>query len=496
MAVPACTSPHATLTQLLARQAAARGPSTALQFGDEALGYGALQRRVVAAAQWLGQRGIGRGDRVAWLGLNHPAQIVLLFALARLGAALLPLNFRLAAAEWQGQLADTGPKLVLHDAAWVEPARSLASAMGVPAAMSSDLPADPTGEPVPDAGQPADAALLVFTSGTTGGPKAAVHTQANLLANMAIASQVQRMTADDTVLTVLPLFHVGGLCIQTLPALHAGARVLLHPRFSPDDTLAAIARERPTLTLQVPATMKALVEHPGWHATDLSCLRAVWAGSSLLPAPLVEAFHARGVPLCNVYGATESGPFSIALPPEHARDHAGSCGWPAPGVEAMLGEAHGDAAELLLRGPNVVRRYWPDHPAVDADGWFHTGDLATRAVDGSFTIAGRAKDLIISGGENVHPAEVEGVLAGHPAVAECAAFGLPDPQWGELVAVGVVLKPGAHADEAALRAHLQGRLARFKQPRRWLWLDALPKTALGKVQRQELARMARAPDGG
>ncbi|MGV3493615.1 MAG: class I adenylate-forming enzyme family protein, partial [Ramlibacter sp.] len=296
------------------------------------------------------------------------------------------------------------------------------------------------------------------------------------------------MTARDTVLTVLPLFHVGGLCIQTLPALEAGARVLLQARFHPGETLDAIRADRPTLTLQVPATMKALIEHPRWQETDLSCLRAVWAGSSLLPAPLVQAFHARGVPVCNVYGATETGPFSVALPPEHAMDHVGSCGWPAPEVEARLGPPHGDTAELLLRGPNIVRRYWPDTPACDAEGWFATGDLAQQAADGSYTIVGRAKDLIISGGENIHPAEVEQALMQHPAVAECAAFALPDARWGEIVAMAVVLQPGQAAGKEDLQAHLQQRLARFKLPRRWFFRAALPKTALGKVQRNVLAR--------
>jgi fatty-acyl-CoA synthase len=237
--------------------------------------------------------------------------------------------------------------------------------------------------------------------------------------------------------------------------------------------------------------MKALVEHPRWPQARLASLRAVWAGSSLIPRSLVEAFHARGLPVCNVYGATETGPFSIALPPAQAMDHAGSCGWPAPGVEVRLHEPKEDGAgELLVRAPNVIARYWPDQPARDGQGWFHTGDLAVRAADGSYTVVGRARDLIISGGENIHPAEIEAALAEHPAVAECAAFGLPDAEWGEVVAVAIVRRPGVALNEEDLQAHLAGRIARFKQPRRWFWLDALPKTALGKVQRQALARLA------
>jgi fatty-acyl-CoA synthase len=454
--------------------------------------YAQLQAAATGAAAVAWHRwGVRPGDRVAWLAANHPAQLALLFGLARIGAALLPLNTRLAPPEWDRLMAECSPRLVMHDPAFAEAARALAARAGLPAHphQALDTPAEPDAPLLASADAPA---LLVFTSGTTGGPKAAVHTQAHLLANMAIASSAQRMTAGDTVLTVLPLFHVGGLCIQTLPALYAGARVLLHARFHPGDVLAAIARDRPTLTLQVPATMKALIDHPQWAATPLESLRAVWAGSSLLPQALVEAFHARGVPVCNVYGATETGPFSLALPPEHAFDHVGSCGWPAPGVEAQLGHAHGDAAELLLRGPNVVERYWPEVPARGTQGWFATGDLARQAGDGSYTIVGRAKELIISGGENIHPAEVEGALASHPAVAECACFALPDAKWGEVVAAAVVLQPGAQAGEGELTEHLAARIARFKLPRRWFFREELPKTALGKVQRGVLAREAAA----
>ncbi|WP_332824911.1 class I adenylate-forming enzyme family protein [Ramlibacter sp.] len=464
------------------------GKGTALLFNGRGVTFADLQAAADAAAAvaWHAW-GVRPGDRVAWLGANDPAQLALLFGLARIGAALLPLNFRLAPAELQRVLADCTPRHLVHDAEWAGAAADLARACGVvahplEALAQQGLPA------APDHAAPDAPVLLVCTSGTTGGPKAAVHTQRNLLANMAIAASVQEIDASDTVLTVLPLFHVGGLCIQTLPALWAGARVILHRRFHPGDTLACIAADRPTLTLQVPATMKALVDHPQWETTDFSSLRAVWAGSSLLPAALIDRFHARGLPVCNVYGATETGPFSIALPPPRAMDHVGSCGWPAPGVEARQGTAHGDAAELLLRGPNVVARYWPDLPARDADGWFATGDLAQQAADGSWRIVGRARDLIISGGENVHPAEIELALADHPAVAECAAFGVPDAQWGEVVAMAVVLHAGATATPDELGAHLAQRVARFKLPRRWLFRASLPKTALGKVQRAQLAR--------
>jgi len=509
--------PDRSLDGLLQRLARERAQAVALSEREPASPAGA-DTRYADLAQWAAtvadrlqtQHGVQPGDRVAWLGLNHPLQIVLMFALARLGALLVPLNHRLAPAEWAAVLTDCQPRLLVHDAHFASAVEALPGP--APAGMccipSRQLPLgpDPAVAPGPQHLGRDDArdqpVLLVYTSGTTGAPKAAVHTQGNLLANMAIAARVQGLTANDTVLTVLPLFHVGGLCIQTLPALSVGARVLLFSRFDAAATLDCIANERPTLTLQVPATLKALTEHPRWITTDLSSLRAVWAGSSLLPPAPLAAFHARGVPVCNVYGSTETGPFSIALPPEHAQEHAGSCGWPAPGVEAELRDAlgtvvpPGSVGEICIRAPNVVRYYWPDRSACDADGFFHSGDLAQQAPDGSYTVVGRSKDMIISGGENIYPAEIENLLQQHPLVVECSVIGQADARWGEVAVVVLVLQPTEHErpDWAEpFQQFLEGRLARYKWPRRWLRVDALPKTALGKVQKAALKRLLDAP---
>lgn len=497
--------PAVSFDALLAHLMAQQPEAPALSWRDPAesgsawdtLSRARLAAQVAACASRLtAQHRLQPGDRVAWLGHNHPMLIVLLFALARCGAVLVPLNHRLSPAEWRTVLADCQPALLVHDEAFATAAQALApNTTPLPlqalSATSAEAPATlPT--PPTDAQTPL---LLVYTSGTTGLPKAAVHTQGNLLANMAIATQVQGLSERDTVLTVLPLFHVGGLCIQTLPALSVGAHVRLFARFDATATLASIAHDRPTLTLQVPATLKALTEHPQWAATDLSSLRAVWAGSSLLPPAPLAAFHARGVPVCNVYGSTETGPFSVALPPEQAADHVGSCGWPAPGVEVQLHDALGQpvavgaVGEIRVRAPNVVRHYWPDHPACDANGFFHSGDLARQAPDGSFTVVGRAKDMVISGGENIYPAEIENLLLQHPLVTECAVVGQADARWGEVAVAVVVLQPTAWAGEhwaQPLQDFLVGRLARYKWPRRWLKVDNLPKTALGKVQKAAL----------
>lgn len=502
--------PARSLPGLLQALAQTRPDASALRWLDTTHGarsdwsFSRLNAEADELARSFMALGVRPGDRVAWLGANHPALIAALFALGRLEAVLVPLNTRLAPAEWAAVLDDCTPKLLVHDTSFNEAAGVLCHGPGRPVDLTLDhLLACAPSTLLPET--PANAldrpVLLVYTSGTTGAPKAAVHTQGNLLANMAIAAPVQGLTAEDTVLTVLPLFHVGGLCIQTLPALSVGATVLLHSRFDPSATLRAIAEERPSLTLQVPATLQALTGHPDWASTDLTGLRAVWAGSSVLPPEPLKAFMARGIPVSNVYGSTETGPFSIALPPEHAASHIGSCGWPAPGVQIrLLGPdgrpvAPGDVGEIAVRAPNVVTTYWPDRPALDADGFFRSGDLARQADDGSFTVVGRAKDMIISGGENIYPAEIENLIAQHPAVAECSVVGQADARWGEVAVAVVVLRDPQVATEgwdAPLRAFLDGRLARYKWPRRWVRLEALPRTALGKVKKAELVAALKA----
>lgn len=507
--------PFATLADVLRHHAALRPTAAAVRYEGADTDYAQLAAQADRLAQYLHASGVEPGQRVAWLGFNHPLQLALLFALAQCGAIGVPLNYRLAPPEWDSVMADCTPCLLVSDAHWADAASSLAARAGVAhrqleaLAAMAPLPAEVQPREGLDGRVLADApVLLVYTSGTTGRPKGALHTQGNLLANMALAQSAMALQAADLVATVLPLFHVGGLCIQTLPALYAGASVLLHARFDAAATLACIAQERPTLTLQVPATLRALTEHPQWPTTDLSSLRAVWAGSSVIPPHLVQALHARDIPLCNVYGSTETGPFSIALGPAHAASHLGSCGWPARAqglvvqarLEPLTGQAggHTDPAvgELCIRAPNVAACYWQAQSSLDAQGYFHTGDLARRAADGSYTVVGRAKDMLISGGENIYPAEIENLLVGHPALADCAVIGLPDAQWGEVVVACVVLRARQEGDNDAvaqeLAAFLAGKIARYKLPRRWVMVQALPKTALGKVQKAQLASLVAA----
>jgi fatty-acyl-CoA synthase len=337
-----------------------------------------------------------------------------------------------------------------------------------------------------------DTPLLVgYTSGTTGRPKGAVLTHAALVANGAMSQHLHAMTSADHVLTVLPLFHLGGLNIQTTPALLCGASVTLHARFSPDAALDALAQDRPTLTLLVPATIQAVIGHPRFPAADLSCLRAVSTGSQIVPQHLVDALQARGLTVLQVYGATETGPVAIYTRLGGDTTRPGSTGLPGLMCEARVVDEEGaelpagKAGEVEVRGPNVLREYWGNAAATAEalhDGWYRTGDLATRDADGHFFIHDRKKNLIISGGENIYPAEIERVLCAHPAVADAAVIGRPDPRWQEAPVAYVILRDGAAVDALALRTYLRGQLARFKVPRDILFVDSLPRTALGKVQ--------------
>jgi fatty-acyl-CoA synthase len=429
-----------------------------------------------AAEAHLKQTGVARGQIVAWLGHNSWDMIATLVACQRIGAVLLPLNWRLAAAELGA--------IVRHAQA--------AHLLGTPELESLALDVLRQGplHAGPAEGIQKGDLLLVYTSGTTGQPKGALHTAAGMQANAVAAIAAQHLTARDRVLSVLPLFHVGGLCIQTLPALVVGAKLSLLPRFEPVAWFDAVEQWKPTTTLLVPAVMKALVDHPRWATADLSSLAYVNSGSQIVPRALIDAFQTRGLPVAQVYGSTETGPVSVVLKPEEALTHPGMAGRPALNVQLKLAED----GEILLKAPNLMRGYHrSSEPALDEQGWFHTGDLALEHADGLLEVVGRSKELIISGGENIHPAEIEQLAQDWPGVAECAVVGLADERWGEVPVLAVVPQPGVELDAPALLAQLATRLARFKLPRQVRVVEALPKTALGKVQRKALAQQLSGP---
>jgi fatty-acyl-CoA synthase len=445
-----------------------RDGAPALHDGKREWRYAELHQEIDAWCERLTTRGIGRGSSFGWLGLNSVSMLAALFACAKLHARFVPLNWRLAAPELRS-IAEHAGLDAWHADDGFDALDDLSSATGPLQTEHDDL-------------------LLVYTSGTSGQAKGALHTQAAMVANIDAAIDAQGLGADTRTLAVLPLFHVGGLCIQVLPTLAAGGSVRLHARFDAQAWFDDVAAWRPTTSLLVPATMRALIEHPRWTAADrqadLSSLRFVNSGSQIVPRPLIEAFHARGVPVAQVYGATETGPVTLALRPQDALAHVGSAGKPALGVEVRLvdGEVH-------VKAPHLARGYHrrPDDDAF-AGGWFRTGDLACVDDQGFYEIVGRAQEMIISGGENIHPAEIENIALSDAAVAEAAVVGVPEARWGEVPVLAVVLRAGAALDEGALQRLFDARLARFKHPRRVVVVEALPRTALGKLQRALLAR--------
>ena len=446
-----------------------RADRVAIDDGGRTWTYAELHDESHAWEERLASRGIGPGMAFGWLGHNSVAMLAALLACARLHARFVPLNWRLAAPELQAIAAHAGV------AAWhTDPGFDALDGVA-PLPLVADTAHDDL--------------LLVYTSGTTGEPKGALHTQAAMLANIDAAIDAQGLDEDTRTLAVLPLFHVGGLCIQVLPTLAVGGTVRLQPRFDAEAWFDDVVAWRPTTSLLVPATMRALVEHPRWAAADLSSLAFVNSGSQIVPRSLIDAFHARGLPVCQIYGATETGPVTLVLRPHEAMARPGSVGRPARGVEVRLVDG-----ELWVRAPNLARGYHraPDDAAF-ADGWFRSGDMAHVDSDGFHEIVGRTKELIISGGENIHPAEIEQIALADPAVADAAAVGVPDPRWGEVPVLALVARAGLSVDEARLRASFDARLARFKHPRRIVVLPALPKTALGKTQRALLARQLSPP---
>lgn len=465
---------------------------TALICEDRRYDYGAMAKAVAARAGWLRAEGVAAGDRVAWYGMNHEEVFFLLFACARIGAILVPLNWRLAEAEVAGIVADCAPVLIVHDRNFGGVAARLTGPKIVDVADLSDL-AEGHGEQdggEQDGGEQGGGVslsaplLIVYTSGSTGKPKGVVLAQKALVVNAAMSVEAHGLTVDATVLNVLPMFHVGGLNILPTPAFSIGATVIIHERFDPAAALAAL--ENVTHAITVPTVLGAIMAAKGWPEADLRHLRAISIGSTDVPREMIDAVQARGVPVIQIYGATETAPLAIYQRIDEAMATTGSIGRVGLACEIKLAEG---TNEILVKGPNILTEYWnnPEETArAIKDGWFHTGDVAERDGRGLYWFRDRIKHVIISGGENIYPAELERVLRPHPAIAEVAVVGRPDPKWGE-IPVAVVVPDGELTEEEVFVA-FDGALARYKHPREVVFTDALPRNAMGKVVAADVRR--------
>jgi fatty-acyl-CoA synthase len=466
------------------------------------LDYAAFADRIDRLATAFTARGIARGDRVAYLGNNAPEFLETLFACGEVGAVFVPLNTRLAPAELDYVLRDSGATMLLHAAeftglvmptsvprivvnGWADhDAENYEGLLGSAPADHPDLPVSLD-----------DPALILYTSGTTGRPKGAVLSHGNLTWNALNVLVDYDVTSAEVALMVSPLFHVASLGMGALPTLLKGGTLVLQARFSPAAVLAAIAEHRVSSLSGVPTTFQLLAEDPGWATADLSSLTKLTCGGSLVPARVAEAYEARGLAFSSGYGTTETAPGATSLSPRHSRERSTTSGLPHffTDIRVVDPDGHdvaaGDIGEILVAGPNVIHGYWNQPQATaDAftDGWFRSGDLGFRDQDGFLTIADRAKDMFISGGENVYPAEIERVILELPEVAEAAVIGVPDDRWGEVGRAVVTAVPGSTVTHELIARHLDGRLARYKIPKSTVVVNALPRTASGKVRKREL----------
>jgi O-succinylbenzoate-CoA ligase len=475
--------------------------AVAIVSGDTRLTYAALAQRVDRLANALSAQGIRAGDRVAYLGPNAPEFLETLFAVGELGAIFVPLNVRLAPAELAYQLQDSGASLLIHAAELTDlvPTTEVARIVVGPAEpgvrrYDDLLSSAPAGHPdVPVALD--DPALILYTSGTTGRPKGAVLSHANLTWNVFNVLADYDVTSAAVALMVSPLFHVASLGMGALPTLLKGGTVVLQAKFDPTAALAAIAEHRVTSLSGVPTTFQMLAEHPDWASTDLSSLTQLTCGGSVVPARVAEAYEARGLAFSSGYGMTETSPGATSLSRRHSRERSTTSGLPHFFTDVRVVGADGrdrpagEIGEILVRGPNVFLGYWnlPEASAdAKADGWFRSGDLGWLDADGFLTIADRAKDMFISGGENVYPAEVEQLIMECPEVAAVAVIGVADERWGEVGRAIVIAAPGASVTHELVAAHLDGRIARYKIPKSTVVVDELPRTASGKIRKQEL----------
>ena len=485
------------IDSIVAAHAATHPHRPAIAFQDTELTYAGLEAEVARMAGWLTAGGIGRGDRVALYARNHPESFVTLLAASRVGALMVPLNWRLSEAELAWQIEDSAPALILHGTEFAAMATGLGAAAGCKChEIGGSLDAARASHAMAEDAASGDAAaelLVVYTSGTTGRPKGAVLAQPAMIANALMSQHAYSMTADDVVLNLLPLFHVGGLNIQPLPALLLGAQVVIAPTFQPGEALAAIESRRITQVTVVPTVLSALLAHPGWDTARLDSLRMIAIGSTDVPVPMIAAVHDRGLPVVQVYGATETAPTAIYQTADIAFDTAGSIGRAGCACEIRITGPNGadlpegEVGEIWVRGANILTRYWRDEAATAAsitDGWFHTGDMARIDGDGFYWFADRLKHVIISGGENIYPAELERVLRDLPGLSEFAIVGRDDDRWGQVpvvVAVAGGTPSSESVDRAAVLAHFQGKLARFKHPKDVLFVEELPRNALGKI---------------
>ncbi|MFJ9541434.1 long-chain fatty acid--CoA ligase [Streptomyces sp. NPDC101225] len=479
-----------------ARRARKTPHRTALIHENTAVTYEQLYERTTRLAHALRSRGVGRGDRVAHLGPNHPSYLETLFAAGTLGAVFVPLNTRLAGPEIAYQLADSGAKVLVHAPSHSTLVAELPGSTDTRTRIEvgpayEELIASYADEPIDEPVTADDIGIIMYTSGTTGRPKGAMLTHGNLTWNAVNVLVDTDLTSDERALVAAPLFHCAALNMLTMPTLLKGGTCVLVEGFDAGGALELVERHGITFMFGVPTMFDLMARHPRWQEADLSSLRILNCGGASVPKPLIEAYQERGLTFQQGYGMTETTPGACFLSAEHSVTKAGSAGVPHFFTDVRVVRPDlspvdpGEPGEITVSGPNVMPGYWglPEATAaVLTDGWYRSGDVARLDEDGYVYIVDRKKDLIISGGENIYPAEIEDRLLAHPDIVECAVVGVPDERWGEVPHAVVVRRPGTDLTPDAVIASLAGRLAKYKIPKSAVVVtDELPRNASGKL---------------
>jgi fatty-acyl-CoA synthase len=483
-----------------ARRARMSPDRTAIRYGESTSSYAEVAERATRLAHALAAQGVRGGDRVGYLGRNHPALAETLFACGLLGAVFVPLNTRLAVPELEFILDDAGVETLLWAPEFTHEIGELrAHSSRRHLALDTDyepMLADASAESIDKAVALEDVCMIQYTSGTSGRPKGVMLSHANIAWNCYNLLLDVDVASDEISLVAAPMFHTAALNQLFLPTFLKGATALLVPAFDPREALRLITSERVTWMFGVPTMYLAMAQAPEWDDADLASIRVLMCGGAPVPEPLIRTYQQRGLTFVQGYGLTETSPGALFLRADDSTRKVGSAGTSCFFTDVRVVDpaggdvAAGEIGEVLIEGPNVTAGYWqrPDDTAaafVDGD-WFRSGDAAVVDAEGFVTIVDRVKDMFISGGENVYPAEVEEALYAHPSVAECAVIGVADAHWGEVGRAVVVLRPGEAADGEDLLASLTGRLAKYKIPKSVVVVDALPRNATGKILKSRI----------